>query len=454
MAGYIDGVQLEEVNVFEEDSTFLTESKRQLFSACKEHDVPFTYSGGATAGNFTASTNVTQMGRIMKDGKFTKTVILTLHDMGLNGFSNYATLFQCHEMDPVLHAFTVFHLDFPCMKSPKLIPASNIDNKENNPSGDDHLQHNNTDVRQGVWNQGLVYPSFEELSRSMIPAVMEYFDLSSVILIGTGVGANVAVRFALAQPDKVMGLVTLNPVFYQIGWGEWFGYQTSKFSSDKLAEQILTYLYTASELSDPNQDLIAQTRQQILKLDYAALCGLYTSFKTRSAIEMERPVFGLSGNKRTDKILDVNTCIIIGDHATNFMEDAMELNSLIDPSKTNFVKLADAGAVVYEEQPTKVAEALRLFLQGIGYLAHVIPTRLSKARSNSCVSQSSIEEYNVTAANVLAERSSTTNIPAPILTKGTGDVRSENPFKPEMPSQESPSKAANVEVPDGVNLIN
>jgi len=450
---YTDGVQLEEVNVFEEESTFLSDSKRQLFSACKEHDVPFTYSGGATAGNFTASSNVTQMGRVMKDGQYTKTVILTLHDLGLNGFTNYATLFQSYEMDPVLHAFTVFHLDFPCMKSPKMMQAENQENQ----SPAEHLTPS-SDVRQGVWDKNLVYPSLEELAKSMIPAVMEYFGLSSIILMGTGIGANVAIRYALAQPDKVMGLVTLNPVFYQIGWSEWFGYKTQAYSSDMLAEHILSYLYTHHELAQPNQDMVAQTRQSIMKLDYNALCGLYTSYKTRSPIVMERPHYGLTDNKRSDKVLDVNTCILIGDWNSDFMEDAMEFNSLIDPSKTNFVKLADAGAVCYEEQPVKVAEALRLFLQGIGYLATVVPTRLSqsKGRSNSCISESSIEEYNVTAAAVLAERNSKTNLSSKIKEAG-GDPLNSNPFKqpiqPPMTSEESPSKTANVVVSDDTNLI-
>merc|ERR1719420_1869271 len=80
----------------------------------------------------------------------------------------------------------------------------------------------------------------------------------------------------------------------------------------------------------------------------------------------------------------------------------MEFNSLIDPTKSNFVKLADAGAVVYEEQPVKVAEAIRLFLQGIGYLATIMPTRLARSRTNSISSQQSIQDYNSTAASVLA----------------------------------------------------
>ena len=144
-------------------------------------------------------------------------------------------------------------------------------------------------------------------------------------------------------------------------------YKTQSLSNDKLVELILSYLYTATELSNCDADLFQQTQQNILRLDHHALNGLYCEVKKRSLITMERPVIGLSTKERKDTVLDVNTCIIIGDYATNFMEDAMEFNSLCDPTKSNFVKLADAGAVVYEEQPVKVAEAIRLFLQGLGY---------------------------------------------------------------------------------------
>ena len=42
------------------------------------------------------------------------------------------------------------------------------------------------------------------------------------------------------------------------------------------------------------------------------------------------------------------------------------LNSKLDPSKSNWLKVDDCGSVL-EEKPEKVIEALGLFLQGIGY---------------------------------------------------------------------------------------
>jgi len=412
------GVQLEDIH--HEGDAFMHDAKKQLFTASKEYDVPFTYSGGATAGNYTTSANVTQMGRVLKDGKFTKTCIVTLHDLGLNSFSNYATLFQCAEMDPILSRFTVFHIDFPCMKAPKL--RNTRDNKENS----------DPNASNGEWDKNLVYPSMEELSKALMPAVMEYFSLTSIILMGTGLGANVAVRYSLQQPDRVMGLITMNPIVHQMGWPEWMSYKMSSISPDSLVDTVLAYLYTATELSDPGADLVAQTSQSIRRLDHNALSGLYQSFKQRAPIPMERPIPGITGNANNDKYLQVRSCIIIGDHASNFMEDAMELNSLSDPSKSNFCKLADAGAVVYEEQPSKVAEAITLFMQGLGFLATIIPQRLMKSRSNSISSTASIEEYNSTAAAVLANCRQRVSNPQ-------GDA--------------SPSKAANVDISDGIGLI-
>lgn len=47
-------------------------------------------------------------------------------------------------------------------------------------------------------------------------------------------------------------------------------------------------------------------------------------------------------------------------------EDTVTLNGRLDPAKCTWMKLQDCGMVL-EEQPAKVAEAFRLFLQGQGY---------------------------------------------------------------------------------------
>ena len=49
-----------------------------------------------------------------------------------------------------------------------------------------------------------------------------------------------------------------------------------------------------------------------------------------------------------------------------FVEETVTLNGKLNPSNTNWMKIQDAAMVV-EEQPGKIAEAFRLFMQGQGY---------------------------------------------------------------------------------------
>merc|ERR1719220_93643 len=330
---------------------------------------------GAEAGNYQTSCSVSQMGKTKPGGQFTGTVVLTLHDIGLNHFTNYATLFQSKSMEPVLEKFTCFHVDFPCMK-PMHVGSSR------NSSGSNYIiQTERNGAGEGQvkqWDKNLVYPSMDELAGAMLPAVMKYFNLHSVIIFGTGVGSNVGVRFSLKYPELVTGLISINPIHYAVGWSEWFWDKTSSLSNDKLREYILSYLFGPRELGT-SLDIVSSTEQAIRQMDQEALMGFYTAMKQRTPIVMERPNIPSDKSKKT--VLKCATCIIIGDWATNFMEDAMEMNSVINPEISNFVKLADAGAMVYEEQPTKVAESIKLFLQGLGYLSTVLPTRLHEQNS-------------------------------------------------------------------------
>ena len=48
-------------------------------------------------------------------------------------------------------------------------------------------------------------------------------------------------------------------------------------------------------------------------------------------------------------------------------EDVISTNDRCDPAKTSYVEFTDCGGATIEEQPAKLAEAIRLFLQGLGY---------------------------------------------------------------------------------------
>merc|ERR1712059_89567 len=52
------------------------------------------------------------------------------------------------------------------------------------------------------------------------------------------------------------------------------------------------------------------------------------------------------------------------------IDESVVFNGRLTPSKTNWIKIQDA-AMVLEEQPGKVCQALRLFLQGQGYCLNI-----------------------------------------------------------------------------------
>jgi len=45
----------------------------------------------------------------------------------------------------------------------------------------------------------------------------------------------------------------------------------------------------------------------------------------------------------------------------------IETNDNCDPTRTTYVEFTDCGGAILDEQPAKLAEAIRLFLQGLGH---------------------------------------------------------------------------------------
>ncbi|XP_044539228.1 protein NDRG2-like [Gracilinanus agilis] len=77
--------------------------------------------------------------------------------------------------------------------------------------------------------------------------------------------------------------------------------------------------------------------------------------------------------------------LVVGDQAP--YEDAVvECNSKLDPTTTSFLKMADSGGQPQLTQPVKLTEALKYFLQGMGYMASSCMTRLSRSRTSSLTS--------------------------------------------------------------------
>ncbi|KAL4618295.1 protein NDRG2 isoform X1 [Arapaima gigas] len=281
-------------------------------------------------------------------GNTRRPAILTYHDVGLESKSCFSTLFKFEEMQEIVKNFTVVHIDAP-----------------------------GQDEGAAVYPTGYQYPSMEQLAE-MVPSVLQYFNFRSVIGMGVGAGAYVLSKFTLNCPDSVEGLVLVNIDINARGWMDWAAQKLTMLTSS-LTEQVLGHLFSQEELS-ANTDLVQSHRERLLKSTNISNVELFwKSYNSRRDLNIDR-----------SSPLKCPVMLVVGDQAPH--EDAaVECNSKLDPTTTSFLKMADAGGLPQLTQPSKLTEAFKYFIQGMGYMASSCMTRLSRSRTTSLSSSYSME---------------------------------------------------------------
>ncbi|KAM7382649.1 hypothetical protein PAMP_002371 [Pampus punctatissimus] len=260
-------------------------------------------------------------------------VILTYHDVGLNHKSCFETLFNHEDMREIVRHLPVCHVEAPGQhESAKTLPTA------------------------------YTYPSMDQLSEAL-PTVLKHFGLRSVIGLGVGAGAYILAKFALNHPDMVDGLVLIN--------------------INPNAEGLMDTVANKEEIQT-NHDLIATYRHYITAtMNQTNVAQFFRSYNSRNALEVERPVPGGSINART---LKCSTLLVVGDQSPA-VEAVVDCNAKLNPTKTTLLKMADCGGLPQVDQPAKVIEAFKYFIQGIGYLSSASMTRLrSRTSSSSSIS--------------------------------------------------------------------
>lgn len=283
-----------------------------------------------------------------------KPAFITFADIGLNSQIQYHGFFNYLEMQPLMESFCVYHINA-------------LGQEENSPS----LPSNYS------------YPTCEQLAETVLD-VVNFYKLKSVICFGVGLGANVLARFALTHPDMVNACIFINCVTTKCGWIEW-GYQKwnrwylgSGQYTDFTNNYLLWHHFGYNSL-EHNHDLVETYSRIFPKINPVNLGLLVSSYISRTDLGIERHDFEHNVQKFNFKCSVLN---ITGDSSPH-EDDVVETNGRLDPTKSAFVKFSDCGGLVLEEQPAKVAETLRHFLQGLGYVPHLSITRYSLANRNS-----------------------------------------------------------------------
>ncbi|XP_054878175.1 protein NDRG3-like [Poeciliopsis prolifica] len=282
-------------------------------------------------------------------GKGNRPTILTYHDVGLNHQSCFNTLFNFEDMKEVMQHFSVLHVDAPGQQ-------------DNAP----------------VFPSGYQYPTLEELA-DMLPPVLSKLQVKSVIGIGVGAGAYILAKLALNKPNLVEGLILINIDPCGKGWMNWAVSKLSSWTSS-LVDNIMEHHFTSDELLE-NKDIIQMLRLHISQdIPQENLALYFSSYENRVDLEIERPVPGLTGSSIVT--LRCPVLLVVGDMSP-FVDAVVDCNSRLDPSKTTLLKMADCGGLPQVVQPGKLAEAIKYFLQGMGYMPAAGMTRLIRSRSRS-----------------------------------------------------------------------
>ncbi|XP_068425528.1 protein NDRG1-like [Clinocottus analis] len=278
--------------------------------------------------------------------------VLTFHDVGLNHKSCFDTLFHHEDMREIIRHLPVCHVEAPG-------------------------QHEGAKTLHAEY----AYPSMDQLSEAL-PAVLKHFGLSRVIGVGVGAGAYILAKFALNHPDLVDGLVLININPNAEGLIDSVASKITEWTHT-LPDTVITHLFGKDEI-ETNHDLIATYRHHITTTMNQSNVTLFLhSYNSRIALEVERPVVGGNINART---LKCSTLLVVGDNSP-VVEAVVDCNSKLDPTKTTLLKMADCGGLPQVDQPAKVIEALKYFIQGMGYLSSASMTRLrSRTASGSSVS--------------------------------------------------------------------
>ncbi|KAG7245006.1 hypothetical protein INR49_023572 [Caranx melampygus] len=226
-----------------------------------------------------------------------------------------------------------------------------------------------------TFSTGYEYPSMDQLSETL-PLVLKHFGLKSVIGMGIGAGAYILTRFALDYPNMVEGLLLININPCAEGWMDWAAHKISGWTH-AMPDMIITHLFGKEEIHH-NQDMIATYRHHIINdMNQFNLHLFVKSYESRRDLEVERPVPG--SNVRT---LKCPSLLVVGD-SSPAVEAVVECNTKLDPTKTTLLKMADCGGMPQVDQPGKLTEAFKYFIQGMGYMPSASMTRLVRSRTAS-----------------------------------------------------------------------
>ncbi|KAI3386818.1 hypothetical protein SNEBB_000741 [Seison nebaliae] len=272
--------------------------------------------------------------------------IITLHDLGANGLNQMLPFFLHQDLAVITrHQFSIIHVTAPG-------------------------QENKTRTISE-------FPTMDQLS-SNIFKLIRTMNIQQYVVFGVGFGANVLARLAKYDNERCVGAVLFNISSSKCGWLEWYyqkwniWYLLSHTYTDAIHQYILWHHFGSRTMND-NPELVEDygsiINNEINPYNLGLLIQTYTQ---RTDLNIVREM--------KENNIKCPSLFIIGNFSDH--EDDTEYSfSRVPSNEASFMKIQDCGGAPLLEQPEQVAEAFRLFLQGLGFLTkmsvteHTIPHR-------------------------------------------------------------------------------
>lgn len=292
--------------------------------------------------------------------------LITFHDLGLDSESNFQNFFQFVSIAEFVEKFCVYNINAP-----------------------------GQEVDAQTLPDTYAYPSMDDLAK-IVETVVSHFELQSVIAFGVGVGANVLLRYALLNQRRLDALILVNCVVTTAGWIEW-AYQKMNIrylrgtGMNTFTVDYLMWHHFGRRLDECSPDIVRQYRVFFQHLSNPKNLAMFIeSYLHRTSISISRD--GQSG-----PVLNVPVLQIVG-AGSPFVNDTVDVNTKLDPSRSDWIKVSDACGLVLDDRPEIVTESVVLFLQGLGFFPTMNVVKLMKkiqdTQSGSCLAVAdSVDEY-------------------------------------------------------------
>ncbi|XP_071827900.1 uncharacterized protein ZK1073.1-like isoform X2 [Apostichopus japonicus] len=272
-----------------------------------------------------------------------KVVCITYHDIGLN-HSSFVEFLNTKDMLPIKSRMCFLHI--------------------NAPGQQDHCEKLADNYH---------YPTMQQLA-DVVPYILKEVGITEnhdLIGIGEGAGANILLRFAFSNP-RVLGLILLECTSSAAGFKEWGQEKVASWNlthrgMNPTAEKYLLWHHLGTHTTN--------------KLDYVK------TYRTNLYERMNAHNLALFIDKFTNRnnitvnLKDIKCPVLLatGKKSPHF-KDVEQLYEHLTCTK-NILAPDGVHGDIKEEAPSKLAESIILFLQGIHLLAGVPLSRLGRAPS-------------------------------------------------------------------------